>query len=185
MPHRLLLPTAAAVLAAATWLTACGQDPASPVATATPTASDATALPGGLVLAAAPEGAVPIAELKATAQEGDLVVARVIVRGRMAPLVDGHAVATVVDASVDNPCAAGDDHCPTPWDYCCTPAEALQPQLATVQVVGDDGRVLPLGLADLAPPLATLTVRGTVGPRPNAGVLTIQADGIHVDTATP
>ena len=145
--------------------------------------SGSDTLPASLMLAEAPTGVQSIADLKASSKEGDTVVIKAVVGGRKNVFVANRAVMTVIDASVTNPCISEDDHCSTPWDYCCTPPNELLPQLATVQILGDDGRPLAVDLSgmDSFKPLNTLVIQGTVGPRDDAAVLVIQASGVYVD----
>lgn len=138
-------------------------------------------LPAGLILESAPEGATSILELKASASEGDEVVVHVVVGGKMEPHVAGRASAAIIDAGLDNPCTGEDDHCQTPWDYCCTPQEEITANLATLQIVDENGRPLAIDLADQLPAMAVLTIRGVVGPRPDPQVLTINATGIYIE----
>mgnify|MGYP000303666600 FL=1 len=145
------------------------------------TSGDSAALPADLFLTSAPEGAQTILELKESASEGDEVVVHVIVGGKMDTHVDGRASAAIIDAGLDNPCTGEDDHCQTPWDYCCTPQETITANLATLQVVDADGRVLAADLSGKLPAMAVLTVRGVVGPRPDPQVLTINATGIFIE----
>ena len=133
-----------------------------------------------LLLEAAPEGATPITELKESAEEGDEVIVHVVVGGNETPIAEGLAVATVVDISLDNHCLAEDDHCPMPWDYCCTARDLITANSATIQLVDEQGAVVSADFSELFEPQATLTVIGTVGPRPNDQVLVIYATGIHV-----
>lgn len=162
----------------------CGgsDDPAD---TGGDSATGTSALPEGLYLDSAPEGAKSIADLKASAEEGDEVVVRVVVGGREKPVVDGRASTIVVDAGLNNLCLAEDDHCPTPWDYCCAPEDELNASMATLQVVDNKGKVLATAFGEKVTPLSTLVVRGIVGPRPNDQLLTINATGIYVQPATP
>lgn len=148
----------------------------------TPSSADAAAVPAGLFLAEAPEGATPVTELRASAKEGDEVVMHVYVGGSKSPMVAGRSVMTVVDASVNNTCTTEDDHCATPWDYCCDLQDA-QKAMATVQVVDADGRPLALDLGNGVGPLALLTVKGTVGKRVSADALVVNATGIFVEQA--
>ena len=100
--------------------------------------------------------------------------------------VDNRAIMTVVEGAMPNQCLSPDDACTTPWDYCCESPEALKENLAAVQINDAEGRPLEVDL-EASPrlkPLATLVVRGTVGPRPDAQTLVINASGIYVD-ATP
>jgi len=145
------------------------------------TEAAAASLPEGLFLAAAPQGVESIAALKQTAEEGDEVVTRAVVGGRIEPIVEGRASATIVDAGLENTCLVEDDHCPTPWDYCCQPPQTVTGHLATLQVVDADGRILAADLSQRIEPLSTLVVRGVVGPRPDPQVLTINANGIYVE----
>ena len=174
---------AVALMACALLLVGCGGEGGTE-SSADP-ATTGGSLPDGIILAAAPEGVQPIDKLKADAEEGDEVVVRVIVGGRMEPIVAGRASAIVIDAKVGNACLAEDDHCTTPWDYCCTPKEEMDPNTATIQVVDGDGRVIAADLTQHFESLSTLVVKGTVGPRPDAQVLTINATGIYVEAATP
>lgn len=141
------------------------------------------ALPEGLFLASAPEGAKPITELKQSAREGDEVVVRVVVGGATDPIVDGRASAMIIDAGLSNRCTSEDDHCETPWDYCCATQEEKTANLATLQVLNEAGKPLASSLSPKVGPLATLVVKGVVGPRPSDQALTINADGIYVETA--
>ena len=90
---------------------------------------------------------------------------------------------TVVEAATPNQCLAPGDGCQTPWDYCCMSPEQLTANLATVQIIDDQGRPLAVDLTSHSKikPLATLVVRGTVGPRPDPAVLVINATGIFVE----
>lgn len=139
-------------------------------------------LPDGLFLSIAPDGAQSVANLKKSAKEGDEVVIKVIVGGRVNPIVDGRASATVVDSSVINACLAEEDHCETPWDYCCAAPEEVTPNMATLQIVDKEGRVIAADLSQKIKPLSTLTVKGIVGPRPDSQVLQINATGIYINS---
>lgn len=145
---------------------------------------NASALPAGLLLDAAPEGAVTVASLKKTAKEGDEVVMRVTVGGRVNPIVGKRAVMTVVDSDLHNQCLSPDDGCETPWDYCCAAQEDLNENLATVQLVDADGRPLEIDLPSVSKvkPLTTLVVKGKVGPRPDENTLIVNADGLFIET---
>lgn len=144
--------------------------------------TSAEALPASLFVSATPGEAESIPSLKARAQEGDTVTIKAVVGGRKTPFVANRAVMTVIDASVPNPCVGTDDHCPTPWDYCCTPSEQLLPQMASVQILGPDNRPLAIDLSAVEElkPLNTLIIQGTVGPRPDNNSLVIHATDIFV-----
>ena len=54
--------------------------------------------------------------------------------GSKDPFVQGRAVFTIVDPTIINCKAMGDEeHCPTPWDYCCEPRENLKKNIATIE----------------------------------------------------
>jgi len=154
----------------------------------TPTVAEdhaAPTLPEKLFVTAPPDGAQPINELKQSAEQGDEVVVRAVVGGSVSPIVKGRASTLIVDAGVNNTCIIDEDHCKTPWDYCCEPRETLTTNLATLQVVKDDGQVVAADLPKRIQPLTTLVVRGVVGPRPDPNVLTINATDIYIEPTQP
>jgi hypothetical protein len=171
------------LVVAASILAACGTKEEAPVAP--PAAADA--LPANLRLAKAPEGAaIGVGDLKKTAKEGQEVVLRARVGGADDPFVAGRAVMTVADAAAITSCAdmdMGKDGCKTPWDYCCTPREALLANTATVRVTGPDGQTLKGDLKGWkgVDALKVVVIRGVVGPRPDPAVLVIDAKGIFVE----
>jgi hypothetical protein len=175
-----------AALAAAFLFAGCGGDGATEgggdeggTSGATPT----VALPAGLFLDAAPEGAKDVGDLKEVAKEGEEVVVRGRIGGVMEPFTKGRAAMTIAD--LDNLIACSDregDSCETPWDYCCEAPEDLLANTMTIQVVGADGRPLKADLqgASGLESLAVVVVKGKVGPRPDPNVLVVDATGIHV-----
>jgi hypothetical protein len=160
-------------------LAACSGESPAP-SSKIPAAADP--LPAGLLVKTAPAGAKDVLAVKAVAKEGEKVVLRGRI-GTLSPFVEGLAAMTLVDSSL-TPCneMTMEDGCPTPWDYCCTPPDALRAGSATVQVVGADGSPLrhDLRLEGLAP-LWHVVVEGTVAPRPDAKVLVVSATSIHVE----
>jgi hypothetical protein len=92
--------------------------------------SVASGLPDSFLLKAAPADAKPVAEVRAKAKTGDQVVVTGLVGGSAEPFTSGAAAVTLVDPSV-KPCT--EDHCPTPWDYCCEPVENLRKNMVTVE----------------------------------------------------
>ena len=169
--------TLAAVLLAA----GCTDDPA-PTTGAPPAA---TAIPAEFRLAASPAGAIPVGEAKKTAKEGEEVVIRGVVGGSVDPFVQGRAMMTIVDPKAVVSCGAmgGEDHCPTPWDYCCVAQEQLLANTATIRVAGADGQPLKGDLKGWngVAPMKIVVVKGKVGPRPQAAVLVVDAAGIFVE----
>ncbi|MFW5681973.1 MAG: hypothetical protein ACOC1G_03120, partial [Phycisphaeraceae bacterium] len=72
------------------------------------------------------------------------------------------------------------DGCPAPWDYCCEAPETIRANAATVQLLDEDGNASDISAtaAGLVP-LDEVVIVGTVGPRPAADVLTVQASGVY------
>ena len=151
------------------------------------TESTGTASAGGAdtalawLLASAPEGVVDINATKQTAVAGDTVTLRGIIGGRVEPLATDSAVFVMMDVNLYNNCTAlNDDHCPTPWDYCCATPEDKLANNATVQIVDAAGVGIAANLRDHdINPLDTVVVTGTVDPRPSTDVLIIKATSIY------
>jgi len=140
-----------------------------------PSASSPPAAGAAWLLDSEPAGARSVAEAKASAAEGDRVVLRGRIGGRPQPVSGESPVFTVMDLALPYCGQETDDGCPTPWDYCCEPSEAIAASSATVQVAGAaDGAV-----AENLAPLDEVVVVGTVGPRPSESVLTVRAEGVH------
>jgi len=127
-----------------------------------------------------PANAIPVGELKATAQEGDAVVVLARIGGRMTPITVGSPVFTVVDLKLLHCGQLPDDHCSTPWDYCCEPRESLAANTATVHIqTPAPGAPTPDPSTGGLSPLDEVVIVGTVGPRPNPTVLTINATSVY------
>ena len=124
---------------------------------------DQASLPVGFFVKTSPGNPVPVQQLKAEAQPGDEAIVRVVVGGDKNVFVEDRAIVKVVDASVENPCLAKDDDCPTPWDYCCS-REELPPHRATIKVTDDQDQTLRLCLKGQGEieELKTLVVKGVV-----------------------
>jgi len=146
-------------------------------------AASAASLPAGLFLAAAPGEPVPVKQAKAQAREGDEVVVRAVVGGEVNVFVDGRAIMKVIDTEMKNLCLSEDDGCKTPWDYCCSTTEELQPHRATVRVVDAEGKTLKVSLkgAGQIEEMKTLVVKGVVAKGSDEKNLVIDAKGIYVE----
>lgn len=154
----------------------CGENSSTSTSgTATPSSASATFL-----LASAPSGAMDVVKAKETAKEGDTITVRGKIGGRVEPMSEGSAVFVVMDLSEQSCDELHGDRCPTPWDYCCTPPDAIRAKSATVQVVDESGRALEIDLGEAGlSPLDRVVVVGEVGPRPNEDVLVIRATGVY------
>jgi hypothetical protein len=144
---------------------------------------DAAATPGdpAWLLAEMPGSVADVAIAKRIAAEGDEIVLRGVIGGRLDAMSEDAAFFVMMDANLDNPCVtAADDHCATPWDYCCTPSKDKVANSATVQLVDASGAPLRVDLRDFGiEPLDTVVVVGSVAARPSAEVLTVRATRLH------
>lgn len=157
-------------------LTALGCDQSSSQQSNTVTKTEADPAPHAWLLTSEPAGAISITEAKSSVQEGDTVVIKGRIGGRHKPMNASSPVFTIIDLELAY-CGQYDDKgCPTPWDYCCETPETIGSNSATVQVVGD-GEINPTSAG--LEPLDVVILVGTVGPRPNDQVLTIQATGVY------
>lgn len=160
---------AATTLALAT-LTACRESHSAEQAT-----------PADFILTSAPEGAVEVTAAKATATEGDPITLTATIGGRAQPITTDSAAFTVMDNAIPSCIAMEGKGCPTPWDYCCETAKSRTQHSATIQLVDADGN--PLNADPVAAglePLDTITVVGTVGPRPTSDVLVVHATAVYI-----
>ncbi len=164
----------AVVLAASVALVSgCGeQSQTASNSSENPTSTSAT--PVAWILETQPENAISISEAKASAEEGQEIAIRGRIGGRKVPITEGSPVFTVVDMSLPHCGEIPGDKCGTPWDYCCETAEDITANAATIRLASADPRVGGLGELD------EVIIKGTVGPRPNAEVLTINATGVYV-----
>lgn len=154
-------------------LIACGEDGST-------TSDRARSNPPGWVLASAPEQAEGVKAAKAHASEGDEVVVRGRIGGRVEPISDGSSTFTVIDLELLHCGQNPGDTCPTPWDYCCETPETINANGATVQIVDNAGRAVEGSPADFGfEPLDEVIVIGVVGPRPDERVLVVRARGVH------
>jgi len=179
------LATLVLVTALAAALPACGGDGADEPGTPTTEETAAAALPEALFADTAPADPSHVFDVKQSAKEGDEVTVRGRVGGSKHPFVEGRAALTIADTQGTlTHCGDNEgDGCPTPWDYCCDPPELITANTATIQIVDADGRPLKLGIegAHGLENSVFIVVTGTVGPRPDANVLVINATSIHVE----
>lgn len=103
-------------------------------------------MPSGFFLASAPADAKTVEEVRTGAKAGETVAIKGRVGGSESPFVAGRAVFTLVGPGIPACADAGDDHCQTPWDYCCETPEDIAAHSATIQVVNDTGALLRANL---------------------------------------
>ena len=159
------------LIAASMLLFACGE---------TGSSAAKPAQPAAWMLDSPPEGAIGVVEAKAMTREGDTVAVRARIGGRKQPVTPGSPAFTVMDLAIPHCGESADDHCATPWDYCCETPEQIRANAATVQLVAaDGGPALPDPAAGGLRAMDEVIIVGTVGARPNEDVLTIRATGVY------
>ncbi len=166
------------ILATTALLASCEKKEAA----AAPTASAPSAALSA-ILAATPTGEpTPIHIIRASAKPGDQITVSGKIMGNEKPFVEGRAAFILGDPEVLTACNEDPaDKCTTPWDNCCDSPEDKKRGIATIQIVGADGRVLKepaegvQGLANLA----TVTVTGKVAEGSSADLLIINAQAIR------
>lgn len=142
------------------------------------------ALPATLFLKSAPANAKNVGESVAAAKPGDTVVVRGDIGGSGEPFVNQRAIMTIVDLELKDCDEMGEKgHCKTPWDYCCEPRESLRAHLASVQVVGADGKVMKTDLKGQGglDPQRRVIVEGKVAAESTKDSLVINATGVFVE----
>jgi len=169
-------------LAAIAFVAGCGGKDAATQKTAPApargSAAPADVLPAGLMLAAAPEGAKDVAAAKKGVKEGDEVILRGRVGGDAKVFVGGTML--MMDASMQSCDMKPDDHCETPWDYCCDAPETIQQNRALIQVVGADGKPLKATLEGRISPLDMVIVKGKVQKADEKNFI-VNASGIYIE----
>lgn len=173
-------PKHTCILLAAALFTACGEKSSTAEA---PTVNDPSPALSS-VIDAEPEGdAQPIHLARESVKPGETITLSGRVMGNVTPFVEGRAAFILGDPEVLTACSdRPDDACETPWDTCCDTAADKKRGTATIQIVGDDGRVLKEGIEGVGgiEKLSTLTVTGTVAEGSTPELLVVNASAIDV-----
>jgi hypothetical protein len=124
-----------------------------------------------LVLQADPGPALSVKDAKAAGAKD-----HVVVQGRIANIVAGHAVFTLMDMGLPY-CGekSAEDKCKTPWDYCCETKETQTVNSLLVEARSQDGKPLQ------TPSLPDLRLVDAVKV---VGQLSVDEHGNHVLVAT-
>ncbi len=135
------------------------------------------------VLSSSPKGEpLAIHSVRESSKAGDEVTIKGRIMGNATPFVEGRSAFILADPTILAACNdKPGDECETPWDSCCNSPDEKKKGIATIQIVGTDGRVLkePLeGVSGLSK-LATVTVTGTVAKGSSADLLIVNASAIH------
>lgn len=123
---------------------------------------------------------VGVGAMKSSAKQGERVVIAGRIGGSEHPFLADRAMFVLVDPSVKlcGEGEPGDDHCKTPWDFCCEPKENLRKMSVTVVANGPDGAPIAhtlLGQGGLKPGGAVV-VEGVVASIGPDGVALISAN---------
>jgi hypothetical protein len=173
-----------ACMATAILFTACGgsEEEATP-ATDKETAATSSEF-DAIISATAPEGALSVVDARAAAKPGESIVLRGKVGGKMQPISASAAILVLADEKAITSCdQMPDDPCKTPWDYCCEVPSKIAASTATIQVKGEDGKLLRStlrGVGELKE-LSHLVISGTVDAASTAEALIVNAETIHVE----
>lgn len=145
-------------------------------------APDAASVDGSkYLLGAEPDGAQDVIAVRKSAQNDDEIVVVGRIGGRENPWVDGLAVFTIVDPSLEACSDIPGDNCEKPWDYCCCAPDKLAASTALVQVVDETGQPVAQGAKELlaVKELDTVVVKGKAS-RDEEGNLEVLASGLYV-----
>jgi len=155
----------------------------APSATEPAAASDGKGLPEGLMLARRPLGAVGVATARVGVRPGEPISVIGRIGGSRSPIVSNRAVFTLVDPAMKCCLETGDeDHCPRPWDYCCSDRAQLAASMATIEICGPDGKPLAVSLEKegTLTPLTLIAVNGVLEAPDASGAFVIRAKGIYL-----
>ena len=144
----------------------------------------AASIPDSVIVATAPGGALEVVPARAAAKPGEAIVIRGKVGGNMKPISESNAILVLADLQAIKSCdEIPGDECETPWDFCCEETSTIAASTATIQVLGDDGKVLRSSLrgAGDIKELSFLVVAGTVDTNSTPDRLIVNADKIHVE----
>ncbi len=121
---------------------------------------------------------------RTTAKPGDTITLKGEVMGRDKVFVDGRAAFTLGDPEKLTTCnKMPGDNCETPWDACCDSKELKRMGVASIQILGEDGRVMARelkGVNDLKE-LSSVTLTGIVDQSSTEENFVINATKIHLE----
>lgn len=121
---------------------------------------------------AAPADPLGVTEGIARSADGD----QVALRGTLADFVEGLAAFTLVEEALDHCDEMGEeDHCPTPWDFCCADPDALRVGTVTVELRDESGMPGPWAVRGFhgLDHLSELVVEGTLERDGNGNALLV------------
>jgi hypothetical protein len=157
----------------------CRQD-ATETSDKTPESGTQVVTDTNVLLTTEPQGAENVVAARKSAQDGDELVVVGRIGGGANPWIEGRAVFSIVDESLEACNEIPGDECQTPWDYCCV-TDQLPASTALVKVVDENGDLVQIDARRLlnVKELATVVVLGKA-KRDEAGNLTVLASGVFV-----
>ncbi|MGJ8677131.1 MAG: hypothetical protein ACSHX0_06420 [Akkermansiaceae bacterium] len=170
--------TSALALAATLVFASCGKDEVPSAQTSAPSSALET-----ILVSTMPESAESISQIRQSVEVGKDVTLSGKVMGSMEPFIEDRAMVLLGDPAIITSCdLRPGDNCPTPWDVCCDDHDAITASIATIQVLGEDGKPLKQGLKGVngIKELSNLVVTGTIAEGSNSDNLLINAKSIFV-----
>jgi hypothetical protein len=135
------------------------------------------------MLSRRPMGAVGVATARVGARPGEPVALIGRIGGSRSPIVSNRAVFTIVDPSMKCCLETSDeDHCPRPWDYCCSDRAQLSASTATIEICDASSKPMALSLEKEGTlmPLTLIAVQGVLEAPDASGAFVIRAKGIYL-----
>ena len=125
-----------------------------------------------------PADAMPVGDVRQSAQDGDSVTLVGHIGGSPEPFVEGIAAFTIVDQKI--PYCQPEEGCPKPWDYCCTQNQ-VKNNIATIKVVDEGGAAVTAGAKELlgVKELSLVVVEGKA-IRDDLGNLSVQTSKVFI-----
>ncbi|PQO41963.1 hypothetical protein C5Y97_02655 [Blastopirellula marina] len=132
------------------------------------------------MLSESPSNPQDVIAAKESAEDTNEVTLVGRIGGSHDPWIEGRAIFTIVDSSLQSCDKIPGDSCPTPWDYCCR-TDKLPTASALVKVVDENGEPIQSDARDLlgVRELTEVVVQGKA-KRDEGGNLTVLASGIYV-----
>jgi hypothetical protein len=137
------------------------------------------------VLTTKPEAAIDVVAARAKAP-GSAVTIKGRIGGRAEPFIAERSAFLLADLEAIKACDANpDDHCTTPWDYCCESKTLVATSTCLVQVVDGSGKVATTSLNGVGGmvPGSTIVITGTVSPQSTPESPIIIAQAVYVEPA--
>lgn len=129
------------------------------------------------------EGGQNIHKARTTVKPGEEITLKGELMGRENVFVEGRAAFVLGDPTKLTTCdKMPGDNCTTPWDACCDSPELKRVGIASVQILGEDGRVLSSGIKGVSgmKELASIVVKGTVAENSTEENFILNAEQIYV-----